>query len=120
MFKYQLMNGQEKKNIQEIFESEIISLIGGLIAGALLVFIKHKIELVPGILIFLPGYLDMKGSIYGSLSARLGSALHRGVFKHSMNKRVYQNVIASIILSVFFGLLLGIFAMTTTFLLTGK
>ena len=100
------------KDFREIFSAEILSITGGLFAGTLLAFAVGKLELVPGILILLPGFLEMRGNISGSLSARLSSGLHLGVVKPKIekNRAVKGNVIASVILVILVSAVLGLVA----------
>jgi mgtE-like transporter len=106
-----------KKEIKEIFSAEMLSIAGGLFAGSLLAAYTQRLELVPGLLILLPGFLEMRGNISGSLSARLGSALHLGTLKpHFKNtKTLRENIIAAVILAAGISLLLGLVAYATTF-----
>ncbi len=107
-----------RKDFREILSAELISVIGGLAAGLLLAFATNQIELIPGLLILLPGFLEMRGNISGSLSARLSSGLIVGAIKPEVaNQRIVKgNVTASIILSVFLSLLLGVVAFFSIFL----
>ncbi len=69
------------EKFKEILFSQIISIIGGLIAGTFLAVHTDQLLLVPGLFILLPGFLEMRGSISGTLSARLSSGLFLGVIK---------------------------------------
>ena len=61
----------------------VVSLLAGLFAGTVLgsETMRAGIERVPGILILLPAFLATRGGVYGSLGARLGSALHQGLIE---------------------------------------
>jgi mgtE-like transporter len=97
---------------KEIMTSEIISITGGALAGTLLTFATNEIEMIPGFLILLPGFLEMRGNISGSLSARLSAGLHIGAFRHeyTKNRILKGNVIATIVLVVFLSFFLGLMA----------
>ncbi len=109
------------KDFREIFSVEIISVTGGLLAGIMLAFATDKIELIPGILILLPGFLEMRGNISGSLSARLSSGLFLGALKpKARNNRILRgNVIASAILVVLVSVFLGFVAYAATYYVFG-
>ncbi len=109
------------KDFKEIFSAEIISITGGLLAGLLLAFYVDKIYLVPGIFILLPGFLEMRGNISGTISARLSSGLFLNVVKPSIkNNRVLKgNVLASIVLVVLVSLLLGAVSYLVTYFIFG-
>lgn len=100
------------KSVKEILPVEIISITGGLFAGAMLSFAADKIFLIPGLLILLPGFLEMRGSISGSLSARLSAGLFLGAIKPRIatSKILKGNVVASFTLVVFSSLFLGLLA----------
>jgi len=99
-------------NFKEIFSSQIVSVIGGLIAGTLLAVYTNKILLIPGMLILLPGFLEMRGNISGTLASRLSSGLFLGVIKtNSMKTKIIRsNLLASFLLAIVVSLSLGIIA----------
>jgi len=100
------------KDFDEIVTAEVASTTGGLAAGTMLAFITNRIELIPALLIFLPGFLEMRGNISGSLSARLSSALFLGAAKPKVRKnRILRgNVLAALLLVVVVSLVLGLVA----------
>jgi len=100
------------KNFAEIFFSQIISVAGGLIAGTFLAVFTNKLLFLPGMLILLPGFLEMRGSISGTLASRISSGLFLGVIKADRpNRRIISgNIIASFFLAFCISLALGILA----------
>ena len=98
-----------RKDFDEIVTAEMASTTGGLAAGTLLAFITNQIELIPALLIFLPGFLEMRGNISGSLSARLSSALFLGAARPRVKKnRILKgNVIAAMLLVLVVSVILG-------------
>jgi len=98
------------KDFKEIFSSELVSILIGLFAGTLLAIYTKKILLIPGMLILLPAFLEMRGNLDGSLSSRISSGLFLGVVK----PRKYNTLIvkgnekASIFLGLTISLLLGV------------
>ena len=96
-------------DFREILSAEIISVVGGLLAGTLLAFYTNRIELIPGLFILLPGFLEMMGNINGSLSARLSSGLIIGAVKPDFRSRriLRGNILASVLLSIFLSFILG-------------
>src|SRR3989344_5202118 len=101
-----------KKDFLEILSGQFVSVTGGLVAGSLLAFYTNKILLIPGLLVLIPGFFEMRGSISGSLSARLSSALHLGTLSPEArnNKLLRSNIISSWIIVVLVSLILGIVA----------
>ncbi|MCX6818989.1 MAG: magnesium transporter [Candidatus Aenigmarchaeota archaeon] len=100
------------KNFKEIFSSQIVSIIGGLIAGTVLALYMDKILLIPGMFILLPGFLEMRGNISGSFASRLSSGLFLGVIKPNREKTkiIRGNLFASFMLAIFVSLVLGLLA----------
>ncbi|MBX4196816.1 magnesium transporter [Candidatus Pacearchaeota archaeon] len=107
------------KNFKEIFSSQLISVIGGIIAGSLLALYTNKLELLPGMLIILPGLLDLRGDIGGSFVSRITSGLFLGVIKPGqLNTKIIRgNIAASIILTLFLSFFLGVLATLFTYIL---
>jgi mgtE-like transporter len=101
--------GKSQKDFREILTSEIISVTGGLAAGTMLAFFTDKLYLIPGLLILLPGFLEMRGNISGSLSARLSSGLLLGALNPKMKneKVLWGNVLASFTLVLIVSFILG-------------
>ncbi len=99
-----------RHDFKDILSSQLIATTGGVVAGSLLAIASNKIELIPGLLVLIPGFLEMKGSISGSLAARLSSGLILGAVKPQIkwNHIIKGNVIASFLLSVIVSIILGL------------
>ena len=109
------------KEFREIFSAEIISMTGGLLAGSILAAYIDKILLIPGLLIFLPGFLEMRGNISGSLAARLGTALDlkKIPVKIDGSRFVSKNVAATFIEAFAVALSLAFVAYLVTYFVFG-
>ena len=109
------------KEFNEIFSGQIVSLIGGLIAGVFLAVYTNKLLLVPAMLILIPGFLELRGEIGGSLSSRLSSGLFLKVIKPKFQNTylVRGNIIASFILSFLMSIFLGILAFILEYFIVG-
>ena len=107
---------KEQRDFYEIISSEFISITGGLVAGISLAFYTDKILLIPGLLILIPGFMEMRGNISGSLASRISSLLHIGYLKPELKKTktLMGNIISSYLLAVTVGLVLGIVAYIAT------
>ena len=83
-----------------------------MISGTILAVYTDNILLIPGMLILLPGFLEMRGNISGSLAARLTSGLFLGIVnpKKIKSKIVKGNVIASFLLVLLISFILGLIA----------
>lgn len=98
------------KNFWEIFSAQTVSIFGGLIAGTFLAIYTDKLFLIPGMLILLPGFLETRGNISGTLSSRLISGLFLKVIspKKINTSLVRANVIAASLLALFVSFVLGL------------
>lgn len=56
-----------------------VSAVGGLFAGVVLGGMERELRVIPGLLLLVPALLATRGNVYGSLGARLASALHQGL-----------------------------------------
>lgn len=99
------------RNFRDIFLSQIVSIFGGLIAGTLLAIYTDKILLIPGMLILLPGFLEMRGNIGGTLASRISSGLFLGVIKkEGKSKIIIGNKRAAFFLTFIVSACLGLVA----------
>ncbi len=98
------------ESFKEILSSQLVSLLGGLIAGTMLAIYTDKLLLIPGMLIFLPGFLEMRGNISGSFASRLSSGLFLGIIRPNMIKTriIKGNLLASFTLVIFISFVLGL------------
>ncbi|MEM4321912.1 MAG: magnesium transporter [Candidatus Woesearchaeota archaeon] len=109
-----------EKAFKEILVSEFVSITGGLAAGTILALFTEKLLLVPGLFILLPGFLEMRGNIAGSLSARLNSALHIGSLRPGeKNPILSANNVAAFVLGILVSAILGVIAYLATFFILG-
>ncbi|MBI2172695.1 MAG: magnesium transporter [Candidatus Aenigmarchaeota archaeon] len=98
-------------DFREILAVELISVSGGLLAGVVLASMTNQIYLIPGLFILIPGFLEMRGSLGGSMAARLSSGLFLGVVRPKMNDRTAKsNMLATASLIMISSVILGIFA----------
>ncbi len=100
------------RDFREMFSSQLVSLTGGVIAGAALAAYTDKLLLLPGMLIILPGFLEMRGNISSSFASRLSSGLFLRVINPDKikSKIIVGNLAASFFLAVFVSLVLGVVA----------
>jgi len=100
------------KSFWEILSSQLVSIIGGMIAGTILAIYTEKLLMIPGMLILIPGFLEMRNNISGSFASRLSSGLFLGVIKPNRieTKIIKGNLIASFFLAIVISLSLGMIA----------
>lgn len=76
-----------------------LSAAGGLFAGVVLGGMEAELERVAGLLVLVPALLATRGNVYGSLGARLASALHQGLVEPRFSladERVNAAVVAAL------------------------
>ena len=97
--------------IEETTPLIIIYAVLGLLAGGLLGGMMELIEMLPGLLIILPGLLALRGNIGSVIGARLTSGLHLGFIRpYRFTKGLKTNIYASLILSLIMSIVLALFA----------
>ncbi|MFB6254822.1 MAG: magnesium transporter [Halobacteriaceae archaeon] len=90
-----------KSVIREAYTSAIpvvlISAFGGLLAGTILGGMEAQLRSVQGLLVMIPAFLAIRGSVYGSLGSRLSTALHQGLLEPALSRdpRLVNSVIAA-------------------------
>ena len=106
------------KGFKEIFTAQVVSVVGGLIAGTILAAYTDKIFLIPGMLILMPGFLEMRGNISGTLASRISSGLFLHIINpaHTKTKIIRANVIASFLLVILVTSFLGVVAFMFNYL----
>lgn len=100
------------EHFREMFSIELVSMTGGLVAGLILAAYKQNLVILPALLILFPGFLEMRGSISGSLSARLTSGLFLRALKpeFKLTAPLRGNIVASFLLAVIGSAVLGFVA----------
>ncbi|MFC1732952.1 magnesium transporter [candidate division KSB1 bacterium] len=105
-------------DFKEISAAQFFSITGGLIAGVILALLENELLIVPGLLILIPGFLEMRGNIAGSMAARLSSALHMGHIKPKVKNSPFlkENVLAAFTLVLIISLTLGLISFLATYI----
>ena len=75
-----------------------VSAVGGLVAGTILGGMEAELAAVQGLLVMVPAFLAIRGSVYGSLGSRLSTGLHQGVIVPSFtpDDRLRTAVVAAL------------------------
>src|SRR5260221_12052942 len=102
----------ERRTIRHGLISLVIATIGDVAAGIALGAITHTLELLPGLLILLPASNSIRGSIFGTLSSRLGPAIHTGMFEPHAKPEclLFQNMSPATVLTFSVSLTFGLLA----------
>jgi mgtE-like transporter len=104
--------GADATGIRQSFVALGLSLLASLVAGLTLGAITDTLEELPGLLILIPAAIGLRGTVFGALGARLGTAIHAGTFRLSRRRQTVlgQNVLAAATLTVAASVVLGILA----------
>jgi mgtE-like transporter len=102
----------ERATIRQSFTANVVSTLASLVAGLTLARMDDRITAVEGLFILIPVSIGMRGSIFGALSARLGSSIHSGLFSVSKDRAgvLFQNAYAAALLTVVTAAVMGILA----------
>ena len=108
-------------SFKEIITSQMVSVFGGLVTGTILAAYTNKILMIPGMLILLPGLLEMRGNISGTFASRLSAGLFLGVVKPRLKrtKLINANLAASFFLAIITSFILGMIAFAFTYFVLG-
>jgi mgtE-like transporter len=89
-----------------------IGLAASLVAGLALGGITGTLERLPGLLVLVPAAIGLRGTIFGALGGRLGTAIHTGTFRRTLSRDsvLGQNLLATAILTVFTSVVLAVLA----------
>lgn len=92
------------------------SLVGGLLAGVVLGGMRAELRAVPGLLVLVPALLATRGNVYGSLGARIATALHQGLIEPRV-RAGDRRLRAAAAAALANGLLASVFAATVAYLI---
>ena len=95
--------------VKEALPFELVAVIGGIIAGVVLASMTDQLELIPGLLVIIPGIMGLRGNISSTLGSRLGSAIHMGLITKIdyRNKELLNCILGSMVLTVIISVFLG-------------
>jgi len=97
------------------FPPVMVSAFGGLLAGTILGGMDAELEAVRGLLVMVPAFLAIRGSVYGSLGARLSSALHQGLVEPAFEPD--DHLVSAVAAALLNGITASLFAALATYAL---
>jgi len=89
----------------------VASLFGGLLAGVVLGGMRAELRAVDGLLVLVPALLATRGNVYGSLGARIATALHQGIIATRV-RDADERLLRAVAAAIANGLLASVFAAT--------
>ena len=101
-----------KTILKEGLPVQIIAVLIGISAGLLMNMNRETFFMLPGILVIIPPFINMGGTITSVLSKRISSALHLGLIQPSMHRtrNLDKNLLSTAIVSIISFFSLGIVA----------
>jgi mgtE-like transporter len=89
----------ERRTLRQGLGALLLSTGAGIVAGVALGSISDTLQKLPSLFILIPAAVGMKGTIFGAIGARLGTATHAGLFEVTRERTgvLYQNVYVGII-----------------------
>ena len=100
------------KIIKETFPSEVISVLGDILAGIILSLLILPFNSFPVLILIIPALLSLRGNLSGPFIARTSRDLVIGDFS---KKTWVQNVLATYTLSIITAIFIGIFSIILNF-----
>jgi mgtE-like transporter len=91
--------------VKETFPSEIISIIGGILAGILLLLLILPFNSFIVLILIIPALLSLRGNISGPFIARTSRDLIVGEFN---KQSLFENILATLSLSIVTAILIGL------------
>ena len=85
------------------------SLVGGLLAGVVLGGMRSDLQTIDGLLVLVPALLATRGNVYGSLGARIATALHQGLLEPRVSE-ADDALLRAVAAAISNGLLASVFA----------
>jgi mgtE-like transporter len=101
------------KIVKETFPSELISIIGDILAGIVLSLLILPFHSFPVLIIMVPALLSLRGNLSGPFIARTSRDLIIGDFSKNT---WFENVLATYTLSFFTAIFIGIFSIVLNFI----
>jgi cation transporter-like permease len=93
---------------QELLGGQLLSLAGGILAGLILEVVKSDLIAVTGVLLLLPGLLELEGSVAGAYSAKIyHEYLASGHFKRSLTRRLVYSLAVVALATIVVGMVGG-------------
>jgi mgtE-like transporter len=89
----------ERRTLRQGLVALVLSTAASFVAGLTLAHINGTLASLPGLLVLIPAAVGMRGTIFGAIGARLGTATHAGLFEANLRRGgiLAQNVEVSVI-----------------------
>ena len=84
----------ERRTLGQGLVALALSTGAGFVAGLTLAHLTDRLDRLPGLLVLIPAAVGMRGTIFGAIGARLGTASAAGLFEPTLRRDgvLYRNV----------------------------
>lgn len=94
-----------------------LTAVGGAVAGSVLAGMEQVLRAIPALIVVAPALISLRGTINGSIGARLGSAAHMGLLTgRGRRAEIVENVLAGLTLSASMSTVAALLGYATTWL----
>jgi mgtE-like transporter len=102
----------ERRTFRQGLVALTLSTLAGFVAGLTLAHITGTLEALPGLIVLIPAAVGMKGTIFGAIGARLGTANVAGLLEPSLRPGgvLYRNVYVAVVTTFTSSLWLAVLA----------
>ena len=76
----------EQRTLRQGLVALAISTLAGFVAGLTLAHVTGTLEELPGLIVLIPAAVGMKGTIFGAIGARLGTANVAGLLEPTLKR----------------------------------
>lgn len=103
------------KDLKEIIFSQNVSLIISIINGFIIASSYSLLIKFPGLLILIPGFIQLRGSVYSRAASKISSNLVLGNITtndgriQDDSKRILKEILSSLLISIIVGFILSVF-----------
>jgi mgtE-like transporter len=102
----------ERRTLRQGLVALVLSTAASFAAGLTLSHITGTLNALPGLLVLIPAAVGMRGTIFGAIGARLGTATHAGLFETNLKRGgvLAQNVEVAVVTTFLSSLWLAVLA----------
>jgi mgtE-like transporter len=89
----------EQRTLRQGLVALALSTLAGFVAGLTLAHVTGTLEDLPGLIVLIPAAVGMKGTIFGAIGARLGTANVAGLLEPTLERGgvLYRNVYVAVV-----------------------
>ncbi len=102
----------ERRTLRQGLVALVLSTLAGFVAGLTLAHLTGRLEQLPGLIVLIPAAVGMRGTIFGAMGARLGTASAAGTFVPNLERAgpLYRNAYVAVVTTLSSALWLALLA----------